>query len=275
MTRPSSPTNARIAEPEDNESFPIQPILPAYEQVAEQLRNLMVSGQLKPGQHLPSEAQLGSLFGVGRTTVREALRLLASQGLVITYRGVKGGTFVVTPEHSTISRYLEMTLGLLAGSSPLGIEDLLEARIILEVPATRLATARYNDSQLAEIAATMSDQATSNEEMNQSRFHTAILKASGNQMLKVMTRPIFDVIRTRLVRGAAPTDFWSQVVDDHQQIFAAMKGRDEEGAAIAMREHLLHLSDVYRSIDSVLHPNLNVLRPRSTVQLVTNGEEDR
>ena len=275
MTRPSSPTNARIAEPEDNESFPIQPILPAYEQVAEQLRNLMVSGQLKPGQHLPSEAQLGSLFGVGRTTVREALRLLASQGLVITYRGVKGGTFVVTPEHSTISRYLEMTLGLLAGSSPLGIEDLLEARIILEVPATRLATARYNDSQLAEIAATMSDQATSNEEMNQSRFHTAILKASGNQMLKVMTRPIFDVIRTRLVRGAAPPDFWSQVVDDHQQIFAAMKGRDEEGAAIAMREHLLHLSDVYRSIDSVLHPNLNVLRPRSTVQLVTNGEEDR
>jgi DNA-binding FadR family transcriptional regulator len=92
--------------------------------------------------------------------------------------------------------------------------------------------------------------------MYQSHFHIAVLEASGNVMLEVMTRPVFDILRTRMVRSAAPPDFWDRVVEDHRRILAAITSRDGDGAELAMQEHLLHLSSVYSSIDSVGHPDL-------------------
>jgi len=196
------------------------------------------------------------MFGVGRTTVREALRLLASQGLVTTRRGVGGGTFIVSPDRDGICKYLETSLGLLVGSHRPAVEDLLEARLALEKPAARLAAIGHDDAQLAGISATVPDGPAPNEDMYQSKFHVAILEASGNMMLEVMARPVFDVLRTRLVRSAAPVDFWDRVVDDHRRILDAISRRDGQEAEGAMHDHLIRLSSVYRDIDEALHPDL-------------------
>lgn len=250
----------------------ISPVRPAYEQIADQLRTLVIRGELRPGERLPAEGDLATMFGVGRTTAREALRLLASQGLVTTRRGVGGGTFIVSPDRDAICQYLETSLGLLAGSHRPAVEDLLEARLALEKPAARLAAVRHDDAQLAGISATVPEGPAPNEDMYQSKFHVAVLEASGNMMLEVMTRPVFDVLRTRMVRSAAPADFWDRVVDDHRRILDAISRRDGQEAEGAMHDHLIHLSSVYRDIDTALHPDL---RPATGPALVLDSATDK
>jgi DNA-binding transcriptional regulator YhcF (GntR family) len=89
----------------------------AYEQLAEQLRNQIVQGTLAPGERLPNEADLAAVFGVSRTTLREALRVLSSQHLITVRRCVTGGTFVAHPRPDNISQYLEASVGLLSGTN--------------------------------------------------------------------------------------------------------------------------------------------------------------
>ncbi len=259
MTLPNE-TPSRL----DRMQFVVRPILPAYEQIADQLRALVVRGELRPGERLPAEAEIATMFGVGRSTVREALRLLASQGLVTTRRGAGGGTFIVSPDRDAISQYLEVSLGLLVGSHRPAVEELLEARLALERPAARLAALRHDPGHLAQIAATIPEGPAPNEEMYQSKFHEAVLGASGNVMLRVMTRPVFDVLRTRLMRSAASPEFWDRVVIEHRQIFAAIARRDGSGAESSMQEHLMHLNSVYRDIDTALRGDL---RPAAELAL--------
>src|SRR5580692_10661470 len=75
-------------------------IRPAYEQVADQLRELIVGGTLKQGERLPATPELASMFGVGRSTVREALRQLSSQNLINAVRGSKGGSYSSVRRHA-------------------------------------------------------------------------------------------------------------------------------------------------------------------------------
>lgn len=238
-----------LADGRGSRNLSVAKVRPVYEQVAEQLRALLISGELLPGQRLPSEGDLAKLFGVGRTTVREGLRILASQQLLTTTRGAKGGTFVVTPDADTVSRYLETSIGLLAGSDRMSIGELLEARKYLELPATRLATERLDAAGLAAIGATAQPTTSPSAKMEHSNFHVEILRASGNRMMEVMARPIFDVMRTRLNRGAAPADFWSRVNAEHQIVYSAIEARDADAAVEAMHAHLDHLVEVYVAID--------------------------
>src|SRR3954468_11719481 len=89
---------------------------PAYQQVADQLRALIISGELVAGDRLPPEGELGASFGVSRSTVREALRSLASQGLIETTRGTTGGTFVTRIKPAAVTSYLETSIGLMSGT---------------------------------------------------------------------------------------------------------------------------------------------------------------
>lgn len=228
----------------------VNKVRPAYEQIANQLRDRVIAGDLQPGERLPVEGRLATMFGVGRTTAREAIRLLASQGIVETRRGTRGGTFIVSPDREAICQYLETSLGLLAGSRRLGVDDLLEARMAIEAPAACLAASRHDDDRLQAMVDTVRIGSAADENMYQSEFHIAVLRATGNLMLEVMARPVFDVLRTRLLRSAAPAGFWDRVVDEHRMILEAITRRDSEGAGKTMREHLEHLSTVYREIDT-------------------------
>ena len=80
----------------------------SYEQVADQLRELIVSGSIPQGGRLPTETVLARDFGVSRATVRESLRLLAAQGLIRTAKGQTGGSYVTLPTVDHISESLEL-----------------------------------------------------------------------------------------------------------------------------------------------------------------------
>jgi len=243
--------SAEDSNSEGSPRFALERIRPAYEQVAAQLRDLLISGDIQPGERLPSEAELASMFKVGRSTIREGIRLLASQNLVHTTRGVSGGT-IVAPDADVISKYTEASLGLVIGGDRILIDELLEAREFLEIPATRLAVENADSGTLQMLRSTVPDSPEPSTHMEHSEFHVAILKASRNRMLEVLTKPIFDILRTRLRREAAPKEFWLRVLHEHQDILSAMQQGDAEGAAASMASHLRHLATEYRAIDRAL-----------------------
>lgn len=221
--------------------------------IAAELRRRIVEGELAPGDRLPSEAELTDQFGVGRSTIREALRTLTSQHLVVTTRGVTGGTFVTVPGTSQVSALLEANLDLLAGTDGIGVAELLETRELLEVPAARLAAHRRTPEDLEAFRTWLvaPDLVDAEERFRANReFHRAVVAASGNALLEVVCRPIFGVLRSRFPRDDAHRDFWTEVDADHRRIADAIAGRDGAAAAAAMADHLARLRGTYDDLDA-------------------------
>lgn len=255
------------------EAIAVRRVLPAYQQVADQLRNLILAGELRPGTRLPAEAELTQMFGVSRGTVREALRVLESQQLVETTRGVSGGTHVADPEPNSISDFLSTSIGLLSGADGVSVDELLEARELLEVPAARLAAERRTPEDVAVLRACL---ATSGKDLDRGHrfegnrdFHVGLLSAAHNRLIHVMTRPIFTVLTSRFLRDAAPPDFWQQVNDDHVRIADAVERGDGEEAANEMFDHLEHLRSTYAEIQRPAQEDRSV---REALEAVLPGQ---
>ncbi len=219
---------------------------PAYQRVADSLLHDLRSGALKPGDQLSNEAELGARFDVSRSTVREALRALSSQNLVVTSRGASGGTFMAEPDATLVSDNFSAGLHFLSLGSQLTVNDLLEARELMEVPAIRLAAARRTPEQLEELRETVDGPAEGERSF---RFHTLLLELAANPLLLVMTRPVFEVLRERFLRDRAPKEFWCDVEHDHRDIFAAVEAGDADAAAAEMTLHLRRLRKTYIEID--------------------------
>ncbi|WP_165777700.1 FadR/GntR family transcriptional regulator [Amycolatopsis antarctica] len=224
----------------------------AYQQVADQLRQLIITGKLTPGDRLPSEAELGQAFGVSRSTVREALRSLTSQNLVYTSRGVNGGSFVADADPRSISAYLETSLGLLSAGG-LTVDELLAVREMLEVPAARLAATERSESDLLALRTAVEQENTEAGPQHEhpQHFHILLLTCSHNSLLEVVTQPIFSVLKNRFLRGNAPATFWDQVCGDHANMVEAIERRDADAAGSLMQEHLHRLRETYLAMDRV------------------------
>jgi DNA-binding FadR family transcriptional regulator len=178
---------------------------------------------------------------VSRSTVREALRVLASQGLISTMRGVSGGSFVAYPSPKQMSDYLHASLGLFAESEDLAVDALLEARDMLEVPAAGLAAARRSGAELETLRATLGEPAgpEPRQVMEFARaFHETLLHIAGNPIVEALTRPVFEVLYERMLLLTALEPTWSQVKDDHQLIFEAVEVGDAAAARTEMQIHL-------------------------------------
>jgi DNA-binding FadR family transcriptional regulator len=221
----------------------------AYEQVADQLRELIVSGTLSPGERLPVESALARDFGVSRATIREALRVLAAQGLVRTAKGATGGSFVTLPTVDHISSFVEANVGLLTETRHVTLGELLEARELVEVPAARLAAGRRSDDDLERLRSTVpADELRlgSTEEFTyNAEFHSCVLEASHNTLLTVSAQPIFTVLQTHLARSALPRSFHTSIHAHHLRILEAVEAGDADGAAGEMRDHLAFLRPYY------------------------------
>src|SRR5918992_794221 len=232
--------------------LPVAKVRPGYQQVADQLRELILEGRINAGERLPTESELTEMFGASRSTVREALRILSSQNLIVTARGAGGGTFVSRPEPRYVSDFLEASFGLLSDSEHLTVDHLLEAREILEVPAAGLAAVRRTEEHLAALRSCFparGDASRAHLFEGNLRFHITIVEAAANMVLPVITRPIFSVLRTRFLRDAAPPAFWKQVARDHREILAAIEEGSEADARAEMEHHLENLRPTYEEID--------------------------
>jgi DNA-binding FadR family transcriptional regulator len=241
---------AKVAAPDTSGPLGVSRVRPAYQQVADQLLDLILSGQLSAGDRLPSEAELASSFGVSRSTVREALRSLASRDLLETTRGTTGGTFVRKVEVGQVREYLEMSIGLMWGADEITVAEMLEAREVLEIPAARMAAERREDYHVDQMWEAIDRETRSRGRGVKFRehrnFHGVIVQAAGNGLLELMTDPVFRVLQTKFLDPEVPTAFWTVVDDDHRKITEAIRDRDGAAAAAALHEHLVRLREVYK-----------------------------
>lgn len=224
----------------------------AYERIAERLRDLVLTGVLRHGERLPTEATLAAEFGVSRATVREAVRMLAAQGLVVATKGARGGTYVTRPSLDYASQLLQANVALLADLDDITLEELLEARRLLEVPAARLAARRRTVDDVVRLRDAIPDEAMGHgagERFSANAgFHTSVMAASGNALLEVAALPVFAVLQTSLARSGLGARFARRIDADHEEIADAIGRGDGDGAAEAMETHLAYLQPHYRRV---------------------------
>jgi DNA-binding FadR family transcriptional regulator len=220
-----------------------------YADLADALRQQILSGELTPGVRLPTEPELCELHGVSRSTVREALRVLSSQGLVETVRGVTGGTFVAAPTADMISDNLRTSLRHLTVHDEVGVQHLLEVRDLLEVPAAGLAADRAQPEQLEQLRATLVDPVDTALDQIQAanhRFHALLVQAADNPLLDAVATPVFGVLVSRAVREpVVDVVYWQHVVDEHRAILEAVQSGDADLARQLMADHLHALRATY------------------------------
>ena len=221
----------------------------AYEQIADQLRELILVGKLKPGMKLPTEVELALQLGVSRSTVREALRQLSAEGLIRTAKGTGGGSFVSQPSLDRISSYLNTNISLLSNSAELSLAEFLEARELLEIPAARLAAARSSAEARARLTSSIPEApaglSTSEQFVLNRDFHSTIVDMCANSLLSLAAAPVFLVLQTRLARTSLDDGFHEAINRHHRVIAAAIDAGDPESAGAAMAEHLQWLRPAY------------------------------
>jgi GntR family transcriptional repressor for pyruvate dehydrogenase complex len=227
----------------------VRPVQKAYEQIAGQLRDLIIDGQLGPGQRLPSEAALAAQFGASRPTVREALRVLSSQNLVRTSKGTTGGSFVTRPTAAHISDYLNANMSLFSQTDNVTLDEFLEARALLEIPAAKIA-ARRHDSELTselreEIPADPGKLTQEQRFLRNRGFHSVLVEAAGNSLLAIAAQPVFFVLQTHLKRSDLGLAYQQHVSSDHRRIVTAVEEGDVDEVERAMLDHLEFLRPHY------------------------------
>jgi GntR family transcriptional regulator, transcriptional repressor for pyruvate dehydrogenase complex len=220
-----------------------EPAVRAYRLLAERIQQAVLDGRLKPGERLPDEGELAAEHGVGRSTVREALRLLGGRGWVHTLRGPGGGVFVSRPDVHAVGRGLGADLAFLVGGEGLSFAELLEARHAHEEYAVALAARRAGPAEvqrvrrLAEDAERLVDDPEAFTEVNVA-FHLAISEATHNRVLLLWMSAIREVLGDVMTRAAATRERRMHVAQQHRRIAEAVAAGTPEAAARAMRDHL-------------------------------------
>ncbi|GAT16038.1 FadR/GntR family transcriptional regulator [Mycolicibacterium thermoresistibile] len=220
---------------------PLRRVQSSYIQVADQLRDLILRGDLAVGQKLPSEAEMAPLLGVSRSTIREALRILTTEHLIETRRGIQGGAFVAVPDSERLEGMFNTSFSMLALTNQVDARSFLQAMRALEGPAAALAAAARGGDQVEELkrTAAMVDPADQEAAMQQSAdFHSAILRASGNKLLEAMGRPVSAVARSKFRRTVPGLEFWERNQRAHQELLKAILAGDENLAYELATRHI-------------------------------------
>ena len=224
----------------------------AYEEVAAELRGQIVNGERPLGDRLPNEMALAQEFGVSRATIREALRVLTAQDLIRTAKGAGGGSYVQVPSVRHISDVLHSSINLLTAAHHVTVEELLEARELLEVPAARLAAERRANDDVTRLRQCIHDSGptvdAAVEFAHNTDFHALVLAISGNTLLAIAAQPVFNVLMTGFTRTSLGTRFHQGVRRQHREIADAIDKGDPDLAGDLMHDHLEFLRPNYERL---------------------------
>jgi GntR family transcriptional repressor for pyruvate dehydrogenase complex len=208
--------------------------------IVEQVRELIRSGQLQPGDRLPSERLLGTQMGVSRVTVREALRVLEAAGLLEIRVGARGGAFVTTPSSGRVGSDLADLIGL----SPLTAVEVTEARQVLEMGIIPLVVERATDEDIEQLRdmVRQHQQALKDGEFGlpmSADFHVRIAACTHNKALEMLVQSFHGplLMSMRDAQVAAPL-MGHRGTTEHRDFVEALADRDTARAEEIMRTHL-------------------------------------
>jgi DNA-binding FadR family transcriptional regulator len=207
-----------------------------YMEAMRAIKEGIFSGDFAPGQALPSEKELAAMLGVSRPVLREALRALQLQGFLVVRRGNRGGTYVTDLSNISIKDNLEDLLRM----GKVSMEDLTQARLLLEPEVFRLAALNVSDEQLDALE-TLVHTSMEAEELKvrirlETKFHRLVAEASGSPIYLRFMQIIFDFIEVFAITTES-LDFGIHQKAEHLNILTALKAHDAERAARLAREH--------------------------------------
>jgi GntR family transcriptional regulator, transcriptional repressor for pyruvate dehydrogenase complex len=214
------------------------------DRVAVDLGTRIVSGQLEPGERLPTESELGEAFGVSRSVIRDAVRTLSAYGLVEVRQGI--GMLVTAPSDTAA---FSGALIIQLMRSELSVGDVFEARAAIETDLAAVAALRSEESDWAEMERNLDDFVAAIEardwkaaERGHLAFHVSLLRAARLPALEILLKPLQEIIMLSSLppslKGKDLAEVWN-LADalGHRPVLEAVRRRDEEGARTAMRDH--------------------------------------
>lgn len=225
----------------DGPRTPADPIArrKTYELVAERLVALIGDRAFQPGDQLPTERELTASFHVGRSSVREALRMLESQGII---RSVNGGAFIVADAAYPLDSSLRLLLTL---DESTRLRDVIELRSILECEAAALAAERHRAEHLTDMDRAIEEMTTGLGEPKDNafidadlHFHLAVAAATGNRLVVHSMHAVRDVMLRALVTAYHVPSSPESAISEHRSIGDAIASGDPGRARAAMRAHL-------------------------------------
>lgn len=210
-------------------------------QIAEQIRSSILAGEFSPGDKLPPERELAEMFGVSRPSVREALNILTSSGLVMAYQG--GGTIVKSLVEISAGSPLSE---LIKGEQERAL-DVIEVRKCMEAWTSYYAAKRALPEDLRKLEQIVAEMERNLDGMRPSQdldanFHIIISQATHNVVWLHLMQSIFDAMK-EFQRGVWRAVYLTEedhrvLFQHHRAVFEAIRDRDPERARDAMLDHL-------------------------------------
>ncbi|BAM48445.1 FadR/GntR family transcriptional regulator [Amphibacillus xylanus] len=209
------------------------------DQIADDIMTLIaIEKRFGPGDKLPNENELSEKLNISRTTLREAIRILVTNGVLEIKRG--RGTFV--REDFDVSKTLQSLNQI--SEARIGARDLYEMRLIFEPEAAYYATIRATDTELERIldfGKQIEEKIIRGEDRTEveQKFHKSISKATHNAFIDKLMPVIYQAIDAGVVLSQANDRASQDTINDHRMIMEFMKARNPEGARSAMKIHIL------------------------------------
>jgi len=221
------------------------------ELVVDKITNSIINNELSDGELLPPETQLCEIFGVSRSILREAIRVLASKGLVKVKQGY--GTLVRVPKIDVP----EEAVGTYLKTNTFSLLQIMEIRTPIEIEVAKLAAERRKEMhlQMMEEALQIFHSHSDNVERYANAdndFHRAIIDATGNPLFGIIIRSVMYYLN--LSRQLAIRHFGlAVVIEEHQAILEAIKNKEAITAATKMKEHMDGALSRINKVNKLLH----------------------
>jgi GntR family transcriptional repressor for pyruvate dehydrogenase complex len=211
---------------------------PRTEAAIQSMRAMIASGTLSPGARLPAEAELATMVGASRNTVREAVRALVTARVLDVRRG--DGTYVTSLRPELLLEGITAAVELMHEGFSL---ELIAVRRILEPAATRLAAGRMDAATLAELERLVEAVEGSTSQAERipfdAEFHSLIARRSDNATLASMLAAVSSrTLRARAWRGVLDETASSRTVTQHREILEALAAGDADRAEAAALLHV-------------------------------------
>ncbi|MEV4135806.1 FadR/GntR family transcriptional regulator [Dactylosporangium sp. NPDC049742] len=201
------------------------------------IQQMIVDGRLAPGQRLPPERELSELLGISRPTLRETIRALVGLNILESRHGA--GTFVAGLSTAALLEPMRFVMAL----NERTVEELFEARLLLEPALAGLAAQRATGEQVAAMRAAILGEDQVEADV---LLHRLIAGASGNALLAAMLESLSGLGRSSRSMTSGRPGVHGRTAEDHEAIVAAVEARDPDAARRAMTAHLERIAAVAR-----------------------------
>ena len=209
--------------------------------IADELRSLIMSGELTEGDSLGHEPDLVERFGVSRPSLREALRILEAEGLITVVRGVRGGVVVHEPDERMTAR----TAALVLQARNVALADVFEARSLLEpIAAKTIASLRGRTSATKKLRELIREEEEAIEDPERfgvanAAFHEQLVSLAGNQTLTIVAEMLNEIVARAVTAVSQADDRWARLSVRRRGIRSQQRLLDllEAGEGAAAEEH--------------------------------------